>query len=97
MEIAAVEEVERNGTSEHPALSSAGGKGLSVFTTADSASSAGVMGLGSGLGDWGTLDVGSNGETSLGWDSKSSLKGAASVSVSPLTTFSGWSGDADRL
>lgn len=97
MEIAAVVEVERNGTSGHPALSSAGGEGLSVFTTEDSASSAGVMGLGSGLGDWGTLEVGSNGETSLGWDSESSLKGAASVSVSPLTAFSSWAGDVDRL
>lgn len=88
VEIAAVVEVERNGASGHPALSSAGGEGLSVFTTADSASSTGVMGLGSRLGNWGTMEVGSNGETSLGWDSKSSLKEAASVSVSPLTVFS---------
>lgn len=97
LEIAAVVEMKRNGASGKPALSSAGGEGLSVFTTADSASSAGVMGLGSGLGDWGTLEVGSNGETSLGWDSKSSLKGAAPVSVSPLMAFLGWAGDVDRL
>lgn len=97
VEIAAVVEVEMNGVTGHPVLSSAGGEGISAFPATDSASSTGVMGLGSGMWDWGTLEVGSNGETSLGWDSKSSLEGAASVSVSPLMAFSGWARDADRL
>lgn len=97
MEKAAVVEVERDWVTGHPVLSSAGGEGVSAVPAADSASSAGVMGLCSGLGDGGTLEVGSNGETSLDWDSKSSLKGAASASISPLMTFSGWARDEDRL
>lgn len=96
MEIAAVVEVEREGetSSVRPASSSTGGKGLSTLIGSDSSSSTGVAGLGS---DWGTLEVGSNGEASLGWVSKSSLNGAASVSVSPLTAFSCWARDAGRL
>lgn len=77
----------RDGASGEPALSSSAGEGLSAFTSVDSASSAGAMGQGSVLG--GTSGVGSNGDASLGWDSKSSPKGAASVSGNPLTAFSG--------
>lgn len=96
MEIAAVVEVEREGEtlSGHIASSSTGGKGLFILIGSDSSSSTGVTGLGS---DWGTLEVGSNGEASLGWVSNSSLSGAASTSVSPLTAFSCWVRDPDRL
>lgn len=80
----------RDGTSGDPALSSAAGEGLSALTSTDSASSASAMGLA------GMLGVGSSGDTSLGWDSKSSPMGAASVSGNPLTAFS-WVGDVDRL
>lgn len=85
----------REGASGDPALSTAAGEELSAITSTDSASSAGAIEPGSALG--GKFGVGSNGDASLGWDSKSSPKGATSVSGNPLMAFSGWVGDVDRL